>query len=72
MTWHTLETSWHDTDVVYCDVCGSLIIHRYWSFTAPDGTVLRACREDDEELYAALRRHAPAIEAARQAWHAGT
>lgn len=70
MTWQELETSWHDTDVVHCDVCGNLIIRRYWSFTTTDGRQLRACREDDERLFERLRGHAPDIEAARRAWEA--
>lgn len=68
MTWRDAERRWHDTDVAYCDVCGNLIIRRYWEFTTPDGSVLRACREEDEELHARLRRFAPRIEAARATW----
>lgn len=61
MSWETLTKNWHDTSVDYCDVCGNLLINRYWSFADADGRVLRACREDDEPLEAWLqqqrRRH---------------
>lgn len=68
MTWTTLTKSWHDTSVDYCDVCGNLLINRYWSFVGPVGTTLRVCREDDEELAAWLHQqraaHQPPWEAA--------
>jgi hypothetical protein len=56
MAWRELGKPWHDTTVDYCDVCGNLLIRRYWEFSA-DGTTLRACREDDERLLALLVRH---------------
>lgn len=56
MSWETLTKSWHDTSVDYCDVCGNLLINRYWRFVDADGGVLRACREDDEALEAWLRQ----------------
>lgn len=54
MAWIELKKAWHDTSVDYCEVCGSLLIGRYWSFRSPDGQELRACREDDEALLAWL------------------
>jgi hypothetical protein len=68
MAWQELNKPWHDTNVDYCDVCGNLIIDRAWVFTAPDGSTQRACREDDERLYATLREYVPAIEEARAAY----
>lgn len=65
MGWRELQKTWHDTTVDYCDVCGNLVIHRYFAFTGDDGTVLRACREDDVRLYRRLHTFAPAVEAAR-------
>ncbi|MCY7418046.1 MAG: hypothetical protein LH650_06040 [Chloroflexi bacterium] len=67
MAWLELHKTWHDTDVDHCDVCGNLIIHRYWAFDDVDGVTLRACREDDERLYHRLRHFEPLIEAARAA-----
>jgi hypothetical protein len=67
MAWVSLDKTWHDTDVEYCDVCGNLLIRRAWEFGGVDGTILRACREDDERLYHLLREYAPRIEQARQA-----
>ena len=55
MAWQPLTKAWHDTGVDYCEVCGSLLVRRYWAFTA-DGRDFRACREDDERLYARLKR----------------
>ena len=51
MAWEELRKPWHDTAVEYCDVCGNLLIRRYWRFTAADGRSLRACRREDEDLY---------------------
>ncbi len=56
MAWRSLDKTWHDTTVDYCDVCGNLLINRYWSFDDPDGHPVRACREDDERLLHKLRR----------------
>jgi hypothetical protein len=67
MAWLELHKTWHDTDVDYCDVCGNLLIHRFWAFTGVDGAALRACREDDERLYHRLRHFAPRIEEVRAA-----
>ena len=53
MSWKELHKPWHDTSVDYCDVCGNLLIHNYWEFTA-QGEIMRACREDDERLWARL------------------
>jgi hypothetical protein len=57
MAWRELNKTWHDTTVDYCDVCGNLLIRRYWGFEGVDGEGLRACREDDERLYHTLRRY---------------
>ena len=57
MAWHDLQKSWHDTTVDYCDVCGNLLIARYWSFTEPDGGELRRCCDEScERLFYRLRR----------------
>lgn len=50
MAWRELEKAWHDTSVDYCDVCGNLLIGRYWEFEGEGGRPVRACCEDDEEL----------------------
>jgi len=50
MSWQALRKPWSDTSVDYCDVCGNLLIHSYWEFLA-DERVMRACREDDEQLW---------------------
>jgi hypothetical protein len=55
MAWQPIVKAWHDTGVDYCDVCGNLLVRRYWAFSA-DGRDFRACREDDERLYARLKR----------------
>jgi len=68
MAWIPMDKTWHDTTVDHCDVCGNLLIRRAWAFTAPDGRELRACREDDERLFALLARYAPTIDEARQRW----
>lgn len=57
MTWRELGKSWHDTTVDYCEVCGNLLIRRYWEFTDESGVIVRACREDDVRLLATLRRY---------------
>ena len=59
--WRDLDKTWHDTSVDYCDVCGNLLIRRYFGFTGDDGHLLRACREDDQRLYRKLRRHGSAV-----------
>ena len=57
MAWHELKKNWHDTTVDYCDVCGNLLITRYWSFTEPDGgQPRRCCDETCERLFHRLRR----------------
>lgn len=53
MSWIELRKPWHDTSVDYCDVCGNLLIHKYWEFNT-EGEVMRACREDDEQLWGRL------------------
>jgi hypothetical protein len=55
--WRELNKPWHNTAVDYCEVCGNLLIRRYWEFVGADGETLRACRRDDERLYHLLRRH---------------
>ncbi len=56
MTWRALEKSWHDTTVDYCDVCGNLLIGRYWEFRDNDH-VMRGCREDDVDLLQRLQSY---------------
>jgi hypothetical protein len=56
VTWHALEKPWHDVSVEYCEVCGNLLIQRYWAFAGPDGATVRACSEDCELLAERLRR----------------
>jgi hypothetical protein len=70
MVWRELGKTWHDTTVDYCDVCGNLLIRRYWEFAGADGSTVRACREDDERLYHRLRQLAPSIEEARRSANA--
>ncbi|MBS1862173.1 MAG: hypothetical protein JSS68_10740 [Actinobacteria bacterium] len=48
--WQPFERSWHDTEVVNCDVCGRLIPTRAWVFDGGEGQ-LRACSPECEELY---------------------
>ena len=57
MPWRELGKPWHDTTVEYCDVCGNLLIRKYWEFPDADGSLLRACREDDQRLHALLVEH---------------
>ena len=66
MAWRELRKTWHDTTVDYCDVCGNLLIQRFWEFRGASDRVVRACREDDERLYHLLRAYGPRIEAAQQ------
>lgn len=54
MTWEPIEKPWNDISVEYCDVCGNLLIRRFWRFTTCDGVELRACSEDCEGLHARL------------------
>jgi len=54
--WRDLIKPWHDTSVDYCDVCGNLLIRRNWEFE-DGGRVLRACRAEDEALWARLERY---------------
>ena len=68
MAWVAMEKAWHDTTVDHCEVCGNLLIRRAWAFTAPDGRTLRACREEDEQLYDLLGRYAPQADEARDRW----
>ena len=56
MSWHALEKPWNDVSVEYCEVCGNLLIQRYWEFTGPDGVTVRACEEECEALAERLRR----------------
>lgn len=63
MAWRALDKSWHDTSVEYCDVCGNLLIGRYWEFLDENERPVRACREDDERLYARLRVYRARAEA---------
>ncbi len=67
MGWHELRKAWHDTTVDYCDVCGNLLIHRYFEFTGHDGQPLRACREDDQRIHEKLVEFRPAMVRAREA-----
>jgi hypothetical protein len=56
MVWRELGKSWHDTTVDHCDVCGNLLIRRFFEFGA-GGRTLRACCEEDQELLVLLERH---------------
>lgn len=56
MSWEPIVKPWNDVSVEYCDVCGNLLIKRYWRFTTSDGRSLRACSEDCEQLYERLQR----------------
>jgi hypothetical protein len=55
MAWRDLHRPWQETSVDYCDVCGNLLIRRFWAFADEHGRVRRACRPDDEQLYHRLR-----------------
>ena len=50
MTWVERETSWHRTEVAYCEVTGQLLPRRYWEF-ADEGRVIKARDPHCEELY---------------------
>lgn len=50
MSWVQRETSWHRTEVAYCEVTGQLLPTRYWSFEA-DGRTIRARDPHCEEIY---------------------
>ena len=54
MGWEKLNKTWHDTTVDYCDVCGNLLIVRYWRFTDGQGRDLRTCDPSCERLLARL------------------
>jgi len=56
MTWKELYKPWHDTTVDYCDVCGTLLIRKYWEFNSGD-LLLRACCEGDEKLWKRLEKY---------------
>jgi hypothetical protein len=56
VTWHALEKPWNDVSVEYCEVCGNLLLKRYWEFTGPAGETVRACSEECEVLAGRLRR----------------
>lgn len=52
MTWSDLTKPWHDTNVDYCDVCGNLLINRYWVFVGDEPQrELRCCDERCERLF---------------------
>lgn len=53
MTWQSIDKSWHDTGVDYCDVCGNLLVRRVFIFSRGSKT-WRACREDDTRLLEVL------------------
>lgn len=56
MPWRELDKEWFDTTVDYCDVCGNLLINRYWAFEAGDGEQeIRACSQRCENILAELR-----------------
>jgi hypothetical protein len=59
VAWHNLNKVWHDTTVDYCDVCGNLLITRYWSFTDEGGKELRCCDPSCERLHARLLKSRP-------------
>ena len=61
MAWEQIQKPWHDTSVEYCEVCGNLLIHHFWRFTASSGEELRACSVECEELYRRLRGGAPRV-----------
>jgi hypothetical protein len=56
VAWQKLNKTWQDTTVDYCDVCGNLLIVRYWSFTDEQGREFRSCDPSCERLLARLRR----------------
>lgn len=69
MAWKELRKEWHDTTVDYCDVCGNLLIHKYWEFQGDDREPLRSCRQDDERIYRVLIDFEPARRQARESAH---
>jgi hypothetical protein len=48
--WVELEHSWHDTNVVHCRICGTLIPHQAWLFEGGAGEI-SACSMECEQLY---------------------
>jgi hypothetical protein len=50
MTWVRTDTSWHRTEVAYCEVTGQLLAPRHWEFEDA-GRVIRARDEHCEEIY---------------------
>ena len=56
MGWQTLDKTWNDTSVDYCDVCGNLLIVKYWRFSDGDGREFRSCDPSCERLQARLRK----------------
>jgi hypothetical protein len=56
VSWHALEKPWNDVSVEYCEVCGNLLVKRYWQFEGPGGEPVRACSEECETLAGRLRR----------------
>jgi hypothetical protein len=50
MTWVERETSWHRTEVAYCEVTGQLLPRRYWEFADGERTI-KARDPHSEELY---------------------
>ena len=49
---------------------GNLLIQRMWVFDGRDGQMVRACREDDEHLYAKLRSYDARMGEARRRYEA--
>lgn len=58
MTWVERETSWHRTEVAYCEVTGQLLPRRYWEF-ADGARVIKARDPHCEELYWRYIRQGP-------------
>jgi hypothetical protein len=50
MPWQQLNKAWFDTTVDHCDVCGNLLIRRYWAFPDEQGEQKRVCAPRCEEL----------------------
>ena len=48
--WSEPAKAWHDTSVVYYQVCGRLIPRRSWVFEGGAGAI-RACDPECEDLY---------------------
>jgi hypothetical protein len=61
--WRELESAWHETNVVHCDVCGKLIPRRAWCFAGENVEVV-SCGPACEELYETywLPTHGAAVE----------